>query len=141
MYIREVRNPFSNTARLAKQRSFLRNSSVQLAFAFILQLYHRILLVPKDGDLERHLRPLVFLPNHHWGNYPHPSGLYFLTIVWEGEVKLLDECDQKRVYLHDTIGNKQPVSQFFRFRFGFNRKGKRLTRTSIQYNSYSLHRT
>ena len=70
--------------------------------------YHP-LHIPNNGDLQRHLRPFVFLPNHHWRNQPELSGLYYLPIIREGEVKLPDKCDQECVHLDDPTDSKQPV--------------------------------
>ena len=69
----------------------------------MLMNYHDTLLVPNCSDLERQLRPFVFLPNHHRRNYPGSHLPYFPSVVWKGEIKLPDECGQECVHLYGAI--------------------------------------
>ena len=79
----------------------------------------------------------MFLPDNNWRNQPLSHGLYFWSVIWEGEVKLSEECDQECVDPSDAVGNEQPAGQCARFRLVF---GRPLTRIAIQYNSCDLQR-
>ena len=99
-----------------------------------------MLLVPKKGNLERHLRPFVFLPDHHRRHHSWPHHLHFLSVVRKGEVELPDKCNQKRMQFDDAVSGKRPVNQFIRFYFAFGRGEMKLTRTAIRCNSCGLRR-
>jgi len=73
--------------------------------------YHS-LLVPERGNLEGQLWSLVFLSGDRQEDQRSPQLLDLPSIFWEGEFKLPNECDQKRVHFDDAVSGKGAGDQF-----------------------------
>ena len=77
-------------------------------YAFVVQYptipnHGKILLVPKNSNLQWQLRPLVFLPDNE--GHIDPCPLYFPSILWKGKVELPNECHDERVQFDNAESN------------------------------------
>jgi len=70
-------------------------------------------LVLYRSDLERQPRSLMFFSLNDWGNESRVPPADLRSVIWEIELELPDEGNQKRVYLDDTKRIIQVVKRQF----------------------------